>query len=157
MVVDGLRVLLDNIIDLVLCIFSTNKFVEEKIMHKFLITIIIIAFFIGCAGMKPIESTELVLPAHLQRLEDNINKDYEQKTIFFVDYREDERVIWIWIDNKTMELECDYVVVLGIVNKEADKYNVLGIINWKTADHVCEYAYIQYEKYLERTSNTIDK
>jgi hypothetical protein len=116
-------------------------------MKKFLIAMLAAAvLMLGCTGGLP-TSSDVVLPAHIQRIE-NIANELPGTNIKIIDYRDDGSTIWSWVDNPGMPESCDYVVVLGIVDKSTDSYIELFVFNVETAANPCQDAYKEYDKYL---------
>jgi hypothetical protein len=125
-------------------------------MKKLLFALIVtLALAVGCnGGGSGMPSTEMnvLLPPHIQRIMAEVNELAGAK-VYVVDYRDDDHTLWLWLDNNTMDGPCDYVAVMGIIDKDKDKYKVLDMINkevaaWVNSDDPCALGYIMYEDYL---------
>jgi hypothetical protein len=121
-------------------------------MKKFLFAAIVVlgialAALMGCAGnVEPVADRTLNLPPHIERMmkkSDTLPND----TITLRDYRDDGSTLWMWIDKGSVPGTCDYVVIFGILDKDKDRYKVLGIISPKNSTNPCSTAYREYEAY----------
>jgi hypothetical protein len=118
-------------------------------MKKFLFALIItLALALGCVGTlpTPVNPVAVRQPAYIERIVKIIN-NMEGPNIAIIDYRNDGNTLWVWIDNLGQPGDCDYVVVLGIIDMDRDLYEGLATINNRNADDPCAKGYSEYEEY----------
>jgi len=122
-------------------------------VKKFLAALMLAVFLtVGC-GSASIKSDEPVLPRHVQYIEDRSNETMKNKGldahIKIIRYEDDGHTLWLWTDHSNGPDDCDYVLVLGIVDRETNDYKVLAIYINQQIPNACEYADSQYKKYRE--------
>jgi hypothetical protein len=114
-------------------------------MKKFLIAMLATAvLMMGCVSGMSV--TETVLPAHIQRIENIVNETSESY-MNFVDYRDTDATVWIWVDNYAQPGKCNFVVVLGVIDKATDKYVALLGFNEMNSPDPCGSGYQAFNEY----------
>jgi hypothetical protein len=87
------------------------------------------------------------LPAHIQRIENIVNDDTDGPYFNFVDYRDTDSTVWIWVDNYDQPGDCNFVIVLGVVNKDTDDYVALLGFTERNSPDPCGSGYQAFEEY----------
>jgi hypothetical protein len=119
-------------------------------MKKFLLALCLsLVLALGCVGTLPTTAEPVAIkqPAYIERIVKIIN-NMEGPPIAIIDYRCDDNTLWLWIDNLGMPGDCDYVVILGILDMDNDGYEGLARIDKQNADDPCALGYTEYEEYL---------
>ena len=127
-----------------------------KITKKLTATILsfFLLFVVVSCSTNTIIKGEEPKPRFIQHMLDNTTG------INIVDWRYDDLLAWIWVDNFDMPGPCDYVVVLEIIDLDNDEYGGLYIINDSVlpeGTNVCEAAYEIYENYKEASDDEVRK
>jgi hypothetical protein len=118
-------------------------------MKKFLIAMLAAAvLMIGISsGNANLPTGEL--PAHIQRIENIVNKT-SGSYLNFVDYRDTDSTVWVWVDNTGQPGDCNFVVVLGVINKDTDEYVPLLGFNEQNSPDPCGSGYQTFDEYVEQ-------
>jgi hypothetical protein len=117
-------------------------------MKKFLAALFATAIIIaGCAIAMPPTEMDNPLPAHIQRIENIVNDDTDGPYFNFVDYRDTDSTVWIWVDNYDQPGDCNFVIVLGVVNKDTDDYVALLGFTERNSPDPCGSGYQAFEEY----------
>jgi hypothetical protein len=122
---------------------------KKFIIHLLAAAVLMMGLTVGCPGVMPV--TETVLPAHIQRIENLVN-EIDGPYLNIVDYRDTESTVWVWVDNYGQEGDCNFVVVLGVINKDTDEYVGLLGFNEQNSPDPCGsgyQAFADYEKQVE--------
>jgi hypothetical protein len=122
-------------------------------IKRFLLALVLGVFLAtGCASVQPVADNGPEMPPHVQRIQDKSNDNLASQgagvSITIKRWEDDGHTLWLWIDNSAQPEPCDYVVVLGIVDKATDQYRVLTIFNNKAIPAACSYAEVKYQEYL---------
>ena len=64
-------------------------------------------------------------------------------------WENDGKTMWLWVDNKEMPMQCDYVVVYKIIDLEKDMVDLLAMFNFENSVDPCGDAVIAYDEYLD--------
>jgi hypothetical protein len=79
-----------------------------------------------------------------------INQNVEGAEV--IDWREDGKTAWMWVDNHSMTKSCDYVVVVEIIDLDKGRFGGMFIINEGNVPQgidPCEAAYEIHRNYEE--------
>jgi hypothetical protein len=119
-------------------------------MKKFLIAFLTAAIlmFGVSSGNANLPTGEL--PAHIQRMENIVNNESDGPYLNFVDYRDTDATVWIWVDNTGQPGLCNFVVVLGVIDKTTDKYVPLMGFNEMNTPDPCGSGYQAFTEYVEQ-------
>ena len=90
---------------------------------------------------------DMKLPAHLQRMEEIVNNERGGPHLSFVDYRDTDSTVWVWVDNTGQPGTCNFVVVLGVINKTTDEYVALLGFNEMNSPDPCGSGYQAFDEY----------
>ena len=114
---------------------------------------------VGCAGnIRTRDIPETVQrPDFIERLEENTNNSGPGDAIKIIDWRKDDVLLWVWIDNKGMEGSCDYVVILQIDDLDNDQYTGLKLINRQVSADPCASGYSIYGTYVEERDRLLEE
>lgn len=122
-------------------------------MKKFFTALMVAVFIMASCSMSDKKPEAPRLPAHVQYIEDESNRGMKEQgidsSIKIIRYEDDGHTLWLWTDHSEGPDDCDYVLVLGIVDRDTANYKVLTIFSNKQIPNACEYASAQYKKYLE--------
>lgn len=121
-------------------------------LKKILMAIMIAVFLtVGCSTAPPvIEDTR---PAHIIRLETKGNRDLikngSEDRVMIVKFKENKSMLWIWLDDSGLPKDCDYVVVLSVVDRDKDEYGLMTIFASLDACDNADEAHAAYLKGME--------
>jgi hypothetical protein len=101
---------------------------------------------LGSVSAMPVPETDIVLPAHIQRIENEVNT-LNGPYLNIVDYRDTDSTVWVWVDNTGQPGTCNFVVVLGVVNKATDEYVALLGFNELNSPDPCGSGYQAFDEY----------
>jgi hypothetical protein len=124
-------------------------------MKKFLIAVLAaVVLMVGCISTPA--TADLALPAHIQRIE-NIVNETDGPYLNFVDYRDTDATVWVWVDNAGQPGTCNFVVVLGVVNKDTDDYVALLGFNEMNSPDPCGTGYQAFDEYVIQVESGREK
>jgi len=122
-------------------------------MLKKLFVAFMIAVFatVGCSTAPPvIEDTR---PAHIIRLEAKGNRDLiedgSEDRVTIVKFKDNKHILWIWLDDSGLPKDCDYVIVLSVVDRDKDEYHLMTIFASLDACENADEAHAAYLKGME--------
>jgi len=127
-------------------------------MFKKLLVALMIAVFatVGCSSVQPV-AEPVQKPEYIYVIEDAINHE-SVAVVDIVRWENDGFTLWLWIDSDVLPLDCDFVMVLGIVDQAMMKYNVLGVWTDKNQLDPCGHAdkqFLEYTKVMDEESARI--
>ena len=130
------------------------------IIQKFLVALLAAALiFTGCTlgGNQTRDIPEPARPAYIERLEEKTNNSAPGPAVKIVDWRKDDVLLWVWIDNSGMEGSCDYVAILEIMDLDNDQYTGLQVINKQLSADPCASGYSIYDTYVEERDRLLEE
>jgi hypothetical protein len=117
-------------------------------MKKFLIAVLAAAVLMLGSTLGFANMPTGGLPAHIQRMENIVNEN-SVSYLNFVDYRDTDSTVWIWVDNTGQPGKCNFVVVLGVIDKATDKYVGLLGFNEMNSPDPCGSGYQSFNEYIK--------